>query len=320
METLLIGTYTRKTSKGIYRIELNTETESLENLSLVAETENPTYLEYDHDTNTLLAVYQDGEEGGVALWDYKNKTASLKESISEKGVQPCFVHFDKNRNEIVDANYHRGVVHVYKDGKVVENFTYPEGAHAHFSLTHPKTGALYTVDLGNDTVHKYIDLKEVATYEATKGAGPRHLVFHPTADYIYLFTELSNELIVLKDGETLEEVQVVSTLPEPAESAGAAIRISNDGRFVYVSNRTHDSISVFKVNDDYTVEMIQNISAYGEHPRDFNISPDENYLVVANRDTNNLVLYKRDHTTGELSLISKDTAVQEPVSLIFIKE
>lgn len=320
METLLIGTYTKNTSKGIYRLELNTETETLENLSVVAETENPTYLEYDKDTQTLLAVYQSGDQGGIALWDYKNKKATLKEAIAEEGVQPCFVHYDKKRNEYVDANYHQGAVRVYQDGKVKEKFVYEKGGHAHFAITHPKTGVLYTIDLGNDLIHKYVDLKEVATFKTEKGAGPRHLVFHTNADYIYVFTELSNEIIVLKDGDTLEQVQIVSTLPEEARSAGAAIRITNDGKYIYVSNRFHDTVSVFEVKDDYTVAMIQNISAYGEHPRDFIISPDEKYLVVANRDTNNLVLYRRDEISGKLELISKDNTVPEPVSLIFIEE
>lgn len=320
MKTLLIGTYTRKTSEGFYRIQLNTQTDTLENLSLVAKTENPTYLEFEPKTQTLYAVYQDKDKGGVALWDYKNKQASLRQSITQQGVQPCFVHYDNRSDVIYDANYHKGCVNVYQDGTLKKTFEYPEGAHAHFVMTHPHTKALYTVDLGNDAIHKYVDLEEVSYFETPKGSGPRHLVFHPTAEYVYVFTELSSELIVLKDGDTFEAIQTISTIPEGAIKSGAAIRITHDGRFIYVSNRGHDSISVFKVNDDYTVSLVQNISSYGEHPRDFNLSPDENYLVAANRDTNNLVLYRINKTTGELTLISKDTEVQEPVSLIFIED
>lgn len=320
METILIGTYTRKTSEGIYRIELNKESEKLENLSLVAKTENPTYLEYNDKTNELLAVYQDGEEGGIALWNYQDKLASLKETITQTGVQPCFVHYNAKNNEFYDANYHRGEVHVYQDGALKETFKYDEGAHAHYVHTDHKTNALFTVDLGNDEIHKYVDLKEVSSFKTDENAGPRHIAFHPSASYLYIMTEYSNEVIVLKDGEDLELIQTISTLPEAVKSDGAAIRMTADGKFVYVSNRGHDSITVFKVNDDYTLSFVQNISSYGEHPRDFNLSKDEAYVVVANRDTNNLVLYRRDVNTGELTMLSSDTAVQEPVSLIFINE
>lgn len=319
METILIGTYTRKTSEGIYRLELNTKTQKLENLSLVAKTQNPTYLEYNHKNHELYAVYQDGDQGGIAIWDYKNKQATLKETMTQEGVQPCFVHYDPKRNELYDANYHRGEVHVYKEGVNTKTFKYEAGGHAHFAKTHPKTGNLYTVDLGNNLIHKYKDLKEVATYQAKEGTGPRHLVFHPSAPFIYVMTEHSNELIVLKDGDTLEAIQIISTLPEACASDGAAIRITKDGKFIYVSNRTHDSVTVFKVNDDYTVSTVQNISSFGEHPRDFNLSLDEDFLVLANRDTNNLVLYTRNKETGELNCVSSDTSVPEPVSLIFIE-
>ena len=308
METLLIGTYTRKTSEGIYRIELNKSTNSLENLSLVAKTENPTYLEYNHDTKELYSVYQN---------DYDKENTHLKTTITQTGVQPCFVHYDHTRNELYDSNYHTGEVHVYQNNELVETFIYPEGAHAHYVHTDPKTGALFTVDLGNDRIHKYTHLNRVATYIAKEGSGPRHLTFHPSAPIVYAMTEYSNEVIVLKDDQGLIELQSISTLPEDTESDGAAIRISSDGKYVYVSNRGHDSISVFKVNDDYTLSMIQNISTHGEHPRDFNLSKDEDYLIVANRDTNNLVLYTRDKTSGELTKVS-ETEVQEPVSVISI--
>lgn len=112
METLLIGTYTRKTSEGIYRIELNQSNNSLENLSLIAKTENPTYLDYNNDTNELYAVYQKGEEGGIAIYNYDTDNTQLQTTITQTGVQPCFVHYDKTRNEIYDSNYHTGEVHV----------------------------------------------------------------------------------------------------------------------------------------------------------------------------------------------------------------
>ena len=316
MQTILLGTYTRKNSEGIYQITLDTKQEKLVDLKLIANTQNPTYLDY-HE-GTLYSVYQKDNEGGVAIYNYQNEETKLIEAITEEGVQPCYVHFNPVRNEIYDSNYHRGIVNVYQDGKIKETISYPKGAHAHYAHTHPKTNALYTVDLGNDMIHKYENLEEVATYKAKTGSGPRHLVFHPNAPYIYAFTEHSCEVIVLKDDKELKEIQVIDALDKEDEKSGAAIRITKDGKFLYVSNRGHDSITAFKINDDYTVTKIQNISTEGEHPRDFNLDKEENFIVVANRDTNNLTLFKRDKTTGLLTLISSNTEVFEPVAVLFI--
>lgn len=321
MEKILLGTYTRKTSEGIYQITLNKDKEVLENLELIAKAENPTYLEYDKDTHILYSVYQEGQQGGIGIYNLKNQQAKLEHFITQEGASPCYVHYDSKRDEITDANYHKGTINVYKNKKIIETFQYPKGAHAHFVHTHPKTGALYTVDLGNDTVHKYIDLKRVSTFTTDPGMGPRHLVFHPTAPYLYVFTELSNDLIVLKDGETLQHIQTLNALKDDeGKGAGAAIRISKDGKFIYVSNRGHDSITVYAVHEDFTVTLIQNISTHGEHPRDFNLSLDEDYVVVANRDTNNLVLFRRDTETGYLTYLNADTHAPEVVNVVFIEE
>lgn len=320
METILIGTYTKKTSEGIYTISLNTDTEKLEGLQLVAKTKNPTYLEYHKETHKLYSVYDLEGRGGTATWNYKNKKAELVEAITQDGAPPCYVHFDPRRGELFDANYHGGFVNVYRNGHKVNTLQYSDGAHAHYAHTHPETGYLYTVDLGNNRVLKYDKLQEVASYNAPEGSGPRHIAFHPNQPYLYIFTEHSSQVIVLRDGKKLSPIQIIDAVPADGIKSGAAIRISTDGKFVYVSNRGHDSITVFKVNDDFTLTKIQNISSYGEHPRDFNLSLSEDYLVVANRDTDNLVLYSRDEQTGLLVMLNDDTIVPEAVNVIFIED
>lgn len=319
MERILIGTYTRKTSEGIYTVLLNTKEGKLETPELLIKAQSPTYLEYNKNNHKLYSVYQNDDLGGIAIYDYQGNEIKLDNTIAELGSSPCFVHYDHKHNRLLDANYHLGKVNVYQDNKLEEVIQYEEGAHAHYVHTHPKTGHLYTIDLGNDKVYKYDGLDELAVYHAKENSGPRHLAFHPHANYIYIFTEYSNELIVLKDEDTFEEVQVIYALPEEMKSDGAAVRISQDGKYVYVSSRGHDSITVFEVNDDYTVTIVQNISTEGNHPRDFNLSLSEDYLVVANRDSDNLVLYRRNANTGLLELISKDTHVPEGVNVVFIK-
>ena len=150
--------------------------------------------------------------------------------------------------------------------------------------------------------------------------GPRHLVFHPSMPIIYIFGELNNTIeVVADDGFDMSLMQTVDTLNGiDVESSGGAIRISADGKFVYASNRGHDSLVVFKVLENGHLEFVQIESVYGEHPRDFAISPDDNYILVANRDTDNLVLFKRDHDSGKISLIEKDFFAPEVVSVLFI--
>lgn len=317
MEKILLGTYTKHDSKGIYSIELVDG--HLVNLQLVAEAENPTYLDYDAETKTLYSVSQKGPLGGVAVWDYDGNIAVEKETYLKEGVQPCYVRYDKNEDVIYDANYHGGKFHVYGDGEVQKVFEYGTGSKAHYADIDPKTGDVFVVDLGKDTIHKYRLLNEIATYTTVEGMGPRHLVFHPTAPYIYILGELNNTVEVVKDNEfEFEHIQTLSTLPEEGIlSGGGAIRISKDGKFVYATNRGHDSIVTYKIKDDYTLELVSIDSVHGGHPRDFALSKDQEYLVVANRDANNLVLFKRDTEKGTLTYI-EEVSAPEVVATLFI--
>ena len=318
MEKILLGTYTKNTSEGIYSIDLVDG--HLVNLSLVAKAQNPTYLDYDATTGRLYSIAQKDALGGIAVWDYNGKTATLAEEYMQEGVQPCYVRYDKDEDVIYDANYHRGTFTTYGDGEVQKVFEYQKGAHAHFADIDPKTKDVFVCDLGNDAIHKYRLLNEIATYKTTEGMGPRHLVFHPTAPYIYILGELNNTVEVVKDLEfEFELVQAISTLPEEGiQSGGGAIRISDDGKFVYATNRGHDSITTYKIEEDYTLTVVSNDSVHGGHPRDFALSLDQNYLVVANRDANNLVLFKRDVENGTLTYIEEVDA-PEVVATLFIE-
>lgn len=315
---ILLGTYTRNTSEGIYSIKLNND--KLEDLKLVAKATNPTYLDYDKGTHKLYSVYQEEDQGGLAVWNFDGQEAQLAKTYLDSGVQPCYVRYDKENNVVYDANYHLGRIRVYDEEGMEKEFQYDEGAKAHFVNMDPKTSDLFVCDLGLDTVHKYRLLNEIATYKTSEGMGPRHLVFHPEKPLIYILGELNNTIEVVEDQEfELVKLQTVDMLNGlDVTSSGGAIRISEDGKFVYASNRGHDSIIVFKVLDNGTLEFVQIESVYGEHPRDFAISPDGNYIVVANRDTNNLTLFKRDQVTGRVTLVQKDIAAPEVVSVLFI--
>lgn len=165
---------------------------------------------------------------------------------------------------------------------------------------------------------------EVSSLSVRPGSGPRHLTFHPNGIFAYLMTEISSEVVVLKynpeDG-SFTELQYIKAIPEnfTENSQGSAIHISNDGRFVYAANRGHNSIAVFSVNGESgELTFIEHTSTEGDWPRDFVLDPTENFLVASNQNSSNLILFKRDRSTGRLTLIQSDVTVPDPVCVKFL--
>ena len=340
LEQILLGTYTRRVSKGIYQIELDTTKETLSEATLVIEELSPTYLALDSNDDLFCVSSVDGE-GAMAAYKNENNRFELLNRVSEAGAPPCYVAIDEKKQLVFGANYHQGIVHVYRilsngtleatDKIVHDEPTGPHenqnNAHVHYTdLT--SDGRLAVCDLGTDRVYTYDvstegKLTEVAQYIAEPGTGPRHLVFHPNNQFAYLFGELDGTVTVLAYNEvdgSFEQTQKVSTLPEGFNefNGGAAIRISSDGRFVYASNRGHDSIAVFAVTTEgASIERIQLISTEGNIPRDFDLDPSEKFVVAANQDSDNLTLYRRDMETGLLEMIQKDVYAPECVCIYF---
>ena len=156
-----------------------------------------------------------------------------------------------------------------------------------------------------------------------EGAGPRHLVFHPKKNWIYTVNELDctvSQILKLNDGNYSLE-NSYSTLPENFNEANtcADIHITNDGKYLYASNRGHNSIAIFKVDENNgSLNLIDNMTTKGEKPRNFAISPDENFLLVANQATENIVCFRRNQKTGLLTYIS-ETPAPKPVCILFFK-
>lgn len=318
---IYLGTYTKKESKGIYSIEFSDN--RLVNLNLEMNVDNPTYLA--RLNNDTFSVVKEGSKGGVAYF----KDNNFINQVVEEGAPPCYVSYDLDRNLVFSANYHGGRVNTYKLTKsgLVDHqkLVFDTGSKAHYIAYNELLDMVLVCDLGLDRVYffEYGDNDQLVLkyqFNASEKSGPRHLVVHPTKPLVYVFTELSSEVLVLEVNDGVKLVSKVSCLPEGVEGPkwGAAIRISNDAKYVYVSNRGHDSISVFKVSEDgLSLDLIQNISTEGVQPRDFNLSPCGKICVVANHDTNNLTLFARCVETGILSLLQKDVYAPESVCVVF---
>lgn len=336
-EKILFGTYTKRTSEGIYEAILDTTQEKLIDAQLVAKVGNPTYLTTSA-ANRIYAVDKHDGKGGLFVFDNSQRPAQkLAEHLIDSS--PAYVAVDELRQLVYAGYYHAGLTEVLKiegDQLILTDQIQNEGhgprpeqgsAHVHFTGLTPDN-RLAVVDLGTDEVTIYDVNKAgkvtlVSTYQAPSGFGPRHIRFSPDGQYAYLLGELSSKLSVLKyDAQTgsLTHLQTIDTIPTDwtEHNGAAAIRVTNDGQYVYTSNRGHNSIAVFKTSDAGAhLELIQLIATEGDFPRDFALNHDENFIVVANQNTDNVSLYRRDPQAGTLTLLQKDFRVPESVRVHF---
>ncbi|WP_054639676.1 lactonase family protein [Lactococcus fujiensis] len=327
IENFLISGYTKRESKGVYRFNLNTERSEMSNLELVTEVNGPTYLTLDAH-NHLYTVAAENGNGGTSAFSFDGNKGTKLNSVLAPGASNCFVAVDEKRGLVYAANYHLGEVRVYKrlsDGQIEladtvkhEDLHGPKpeqkGALCHFANLTPDN-RLVVCDLGNDAVYTYAisddgKLSDELIYFSAPGSGDRHITFSADGKFAYLACELDSTLEVLAyENGTFTLLQKISTLPETHTGFNgvAAIRLTADGKFLYLSNRGHDSIVTFKVaQNGASVERIGWTATEGNIPRDFNFNKTEDFIVVAHQDSDNLTLFERNKDTGALTVAQKD--------------
>lgn len=341
---LLVGTYTGATSKGIYRFQFNSVTGELTNDELVAVTENPSYLSISGDGNTVFAV-NETDSGSVSSfrWNENKTQLDLVDQQGSMGMHPCYVAINPKENLVAAANYSSGNIVLYKVNEQA-NFVSPpqfrqhkgsgpvkpnqDAPRAHFSIFSTHGDYLYVVDLGIDQVLMYPvnadgELGDgVVALQLDKGDGPRHLVFHPKKDLVFVVNELSSTVLAAQiDQKTglMKRVDKQSTLPADYtdKSFCADIHISKDGQFLYASNRGHNSIAIFKVLEGGHLKMQGTENVQGEWPRNFTLSPNGKHLLVANQNSNNITVFDVDMETGLLHFTGQNVALERPVCLKF---
>ena len=346
---LYVGAYTQGEDEGIAIYRFNTSDGNLEYISTEAGVVNPSYLAISEDKKLLLAVNEVGEfdgmpSGALSAFTIDQQTGLLKfiNQVPTGGGAPCYVSMDKASKYALAANYSGGNVAIFpvEDNGALGVYTQLEqhtgagpvegrqaGPHAHTIVLDNQEKFALAADLGIDQVITYqvaVDGKgmtRVGEFNAEPGAGPRHLAFHPNGNFVYIINELSSTMTSCAyDGSTgtLKEIRTASTLPEGYEgnNSCADIHVSEDGRFVYGSNRGHDSIVIFETNQD-TGELILkgHHSVKGKTPRNFMIDPTGKFLLVANQNSNNIVVFRRDEQTGLLSDTGIEVQTSKPVCL-----
>lgn len=337
-EQFLIGTYTNSTSKGIYQVTLDHDQQRLVNNHLVVPMKKPQYLRVGSDHTIYTIERGDSDLGGVAVYQLTSDGVRTLDKVMWHGPTPAYLGLDEKRHFLFAANYHGSCIDVFKihdhgkleqtDHVVHRGQTGPrpeqEIPHVHYADLTPDD-RLITCDLGEDLLTVYDvsetgKLTEVSHFQSHPGFGTRHLVFHPNGHYVYVVGELSSEIEVFEYDSAkgqLDYMENRKTIPATwdTHNGAAAIRISRDGRFLYVTNRGENTVAVFKVLSDYTLEKVQSISTAGEFPRDINFSRDQQYLIAANQNTNNLTLFQRDVHTGKLTLLQKNVSSPEAINV-----
>ena len=345
-----IGTYTGEgaaDSKGIYAFAFNSSNASLKPLGLVAVTSNPTYVLIHPSQRYILSV-NELDQGVVNVFKVDStQTGELRliDQESSRGSYPIYLSSNKRGEYLFVANYMSGTVAVLpfdaehgiiypatgisqQNGSSLD----PESqtsSHPHCFLLDRNEEYAVSADLGSDELYVYRFLSTDGTLEkvhVTKsrqpGDGPRHLIFSDDNNYVYLMNELTSSITVFKYRPILEAIQTISTLPTDFRlvNYGAELRLHPvSGRFLYASNRGHDSIVVFTV-DKATglLTTLQHIHVQGQTPRHLNILPNGKHLIVANQDSNNLVIFSIDQTTGKLTCIDSSVHVTKPTCITFL--
>jgi 6-phosphogluconolactonase len=326
---VFVGTYTGDSgSEGIYACRLDHTTGVLSLLGHGPKIENPSFLAMDTKKRRLYSVGELGEGAVHALsYDPANGAMQLLNSQPSKGGYPCHLGLDPKGRYLLTANYGNGVVARYgldSDGRLEPpafaqhtgtgpNKSRQEGPHAHSFNPEPTGKLAYACDLGTDEVVLYrVDdgLKRLGEIKMTPGAGPRHFALHPGGKLAYVVNELDLTVTACKrDGRSgkLTPFQSLSTLPRPKTEADscADIHVAPSGRFVYASNRGHDSIAIFALDAGGKMTALGQEPTQGKTPRNFALSPDGSLLLAANQSTGNVVTFSVDKKTGKLSAIAQ---------------
>lgn len=341
---LLVGTYTDQGSEGIYLLDFDPAKGSLSNARPVAETTSPSFLAISEDRQYVYAVNETAPGNVSAFqWNEDRSQLSAVNQQASQGDHPCFTELSPDGKLLAVANYSSGNISVYPieetgglasanavhhhlgSGPVKPN---QEAAHAHCAKFAPNGKFLYAVDLGTDQIVTYpindqgITESAISGLKLEPGDGPRHLVFHPTLDMAFVINELSGSVASLSVNTETGKLTIIDkkrTLPEDFEgnNACADIHISSNGKFLYASNRGHNSIAIFSVSEKGELELLATEPVQGDWPRNFTFSPDEKFLLVANKNTNNITVFSVNQETGALSFTGNQITVSRPVCLMF---
>jgi 6-phosphogluconolactonase len=350
MNKMYVGTYTKKEghvdgkAEGIYLLHQDPDNGSLTNCGTQAKIINPSFVKTGRQGKFLFAVSElgPGDDKSGYIYSYQiQENGNLKEisKLSTGGHAPCHIALDRSGKFVFVSNYMGGVVATYKvnsDGALekVSELKLPEAetAHAHTVKISGDNRTAYVADLGNDRILVYefdvasgtLSKHENFKVQLPEGAGPRHLSLSRNGNFVYSMNELNSTVTTYKvlKGGALEIVQTLSSLPESYldKNSGADIHIGKDGKYLYASNRGHNSIAIFSIDQvNGKLKNVDFVPVAGKTPRNFAISPFGKYLYAASQDTGNITTYTINPENGKLKIQEPIFEINTPVCLEFQK-
>ncbi len=345
---LLIGTYTKGTSKGILVYRFYVETGRLAFLSEIDGVSNPSYLCVSKDNHFVYSVNEDGKDGGVSSFTFQpndGKMTFLNKQTSA-GADPCYISVDDARKNVFVANYSSGslaVLPVNKDGSLMPpsqviqdkgkgpDTSRQEGPHVHTAYFSPGEKYLLYTDLGLDKLNimRYHASKpqplspaDPAFVNTAPGSGPRHVVFSNDKKYLYLLHEMGSDINVYSfNGGNPKLLQTVKMLSDKFKgtNGAAAVHITPNGKYLYATDRLDASnILCYSINSETgQLTFVQKQSTFGKNPRDFAIDPSGTFLLAANQDSDNIIVFRINQETGRLLATNNRLKIGNPVCLKF---
>ena len=350
LQYLITGTYTGGKSEGIYVFEFNSNNGSYGEVSHI-KSSNPSFLAVSPDEKFVYAVNENGNNdngGEVSAFSFDKKTGRLT-AINKQlsgGDAPCYIQTDKTGRWVVAGNYSSGTLSVLpvsasgEIGKATTTIQHKgsgankerqEKPHVHCTIFSQDDKWLFVPDLGIDKVMIYaFDSKTGKLKPAPQpyvkikdGGGPRHLTFHPNNQYAYLMEEMGGAVDVFQySNGKLKPIQHIASVQtnDTGFIGSADIHVSADGKFLYASNRGgFNTIAIYKIDQQNgTLTFIGHQSSLGEIPRNFTIDPSGNYLLAANQESDNIVIFNINSATGLLTDTGTRIEVGKPVCLKWI--
>lgn len=343
---LLVGTYTKKGSKGIYVLSFDTATGKATEISHTETATNPSFLTISKDHQQVYAV-SELSDGKVSAYSFVDNKLNLIQEKTSKGADPCYITLSPDQSNLFVANYSGGSItsyHRFADGRLSnpQQFIQHEGksvnearqekAHVHGIFFSPDGKYVLIPDLGMDEISIYpyqikngppLLTQKLSSIKSSPGAGPRHLCFSSNGKYLYVIEELTGSISVYSFIKgTASFLQKLYTHPKSFKgvAASADIHLSPDGLYLYTSNRgDENNIVSFKVlpNGKLEEKTIQYTSTEGKAPRNFTISKDGNWLLVANQNSDNIIAFRRNIQTGALTSTGVSIKLSMPVCLLF---
>ncbi|HEV2294800.1 MAG TPA: lactonase family protein [Tepidisphaeraceae bacterium] len=348
---VFIGTSSSPNSRGIYMTRMNPDSGALAPPELAAEAKNPNFLAFHPSYRYLYACAElHDKRGGVAGYSIDRSTGKLTQLNQQPsgGRGPCYVAVDQTGKNLLVANYGSGSIAsipIDDDGELREPSTViqhegssgvvpkrQEGPHAHWINTDPANRFVLATDLGLDRVMIYrfepekgtLTPNDPAAGVLSPGAGPRHIAWHPNRKIAYVINELADTITAFHYDAArgaMSAFQTIPTLPPDFkdENTTAEVVVHPSGKFLYGSNRGHDSIAVFAVDADGKLTPRGHTSTQGQTPRNFAIDPSGRFLLAANQKTGNVVVFQINQETGDLKPAGSTIEVPAPVCIRFLQ-